>query len=291
MPQTNNFLFESLNKEQIQAVSHLNGPLLVVAGAGSGKTKALTHRIANLIQNHNVNPRNILAVTFTNKAAKEMKERVEIILAKELCKNRYIDKTWAIISKSEQNVLREEVYKEKLKDLWIGTFHSLFSKLLRLDIEKYKHPEGLKWKKTFSIYDEKDSEKLIKEIINEDVKITEQIKQEFEIKPRKIKYKISNAKNKCLSSKQLAEKAKNEEEKIIAKIYKKYIESLSKNNALDFDDLILFPVLLLRQNELVRDLWHRKFRHILIDEYQDTNQTQYELIKLCLLYTSDAADE
>ena len=149
MSQTNNFLFESLNKEQIQAVSHLNGPLLVVAGAGSGKTKALTHRIANLIQNHNVNPRNILAVTFTNKAAKEMKERVEIILAKELCKNRYIDKTWAIISKSEQNVLREEVYKEKLKDLWIGTFHSLFSRLLRLDIEKYKHPEGLKWKKLF----------------------------------------------------------------------------------------------------------------------------------------------
>tara|TARA_B100000886_G_scaffold226940_1_gene158185 strand:- start:1354 stop:3786 length:2433 start_codon:yes stop_codon:yes gene_type:complete len=278
--QTNNFLFESLNKEQIQAVSHLNGPLLVVAGAGSGKTKALTHRIANLIQNHSVNPRNILAVTFTNKAAKEMKERVEIILAREVCKNRYVDKTWATISKSEQNILREEVYKEKLKDLWIGTFHSLFSKLLRLDIEKYKHPEGLKWKKTFSIYDEKDSEKLIKEIINEDLKITEQIKQELDIKPRKIKYKISNAKNKCLSSKQLAEKAKNEEEKIIAEIYKKYIESLSKNNALDFDDLILFPVLLLRQNDLVRDLWHRKFRHILIDEYQDTNQTQYELIKL-----------
>ncbi len=280
MHQINNFLYESLNKEQIQAVSHTNGPLLVVAGAGSGKTKALTHRIANLIQNHNVNPRNILAVTFTNKAAKEMKERVEVILAKELCKNRFVDKTWTTISASEKNLLREEIYTEKLKDLWIGTFHSLFSRLLRLDIQKYEDPEGLTWKKTFSIYDEKDSEKLIKEIINEDLELTDRIKEELEIKPRKIKYKISNAKNKCLSSKQLAEKAKNGEEKITAKIYKKYRESLSKNNALDFDDLILFPVLLLRQNELVRDRWHRKFKHILIDEYQDTNQTQYELIKL-----------
>ena len=280
MPQTNNFLFESLNEEQIQAVSHVNGPLLVVAGAGSGKTKALTHRIANLIQNHNINPRNILAVTFTNKAAKEMKERVEVILAKELCKNRYVDKTWQNLSLSEQNILREEIYKEKLKDLWIGTFHSLFSRLLRLDIEEYKDPEGLNWKKTFSIYDEKDSEKLIKEIINEDLDLTDQIKEELEIKPRRIKYKISNAKNKCLSSKQLEDDAKNDEEKIIAKIYKRYRNSLSKNNALDFDDLILFPVLLLRQNESVRDYWHRKFKHILIDEYQDTNQTQYELIKL-----------
>ena len=280
MNQTNNFLFESLNKEQIQAVSHVNGPLLVVAGAGSGKTKALTHRIANLIQYHNVNPRNILAVTFTNKAAKEMRERVELILAKELCKNRFRDKPWSTISNFDQNLLREEIYKEKLKDLWIGTFHSLFSRLLRLDIEKYEDPEGLRWKKTFSIYDEKDSEKLIKEIINEDVKLTDQIKEELEIKPRKIKYKISNAKNKCLSSKQLAEKAKNDEDKIIAEIYKKYRESLSRNNALDFDDLILFPVLLLKQNESVRERWHKKFKHILIDEYQDTNQTQYELIKL-----------
>ena len=280
MNKTNNFLLESLNKEQIQAVSHFNGPLLVVAGAGSGKTKALTHRIANLIQYHNVNPRNILAVTFTNKAAKEMRERVELILAKELCKDRFIDKPWSIISKFDQNLLREEIYKEKLKDLWIGTFHSLFSRLLRLDIEKYEDPEGLRWKKTFSIYDEKDSEKLIKEIINEDVKLTDQIKEELEIKPRKIKYKISNAKNKCLSSKQLAEKAKNDEEKIIAEIYKKYRASLSRNNALDFDDLILLPVLLLKQSESVRERWHNKFRHILIDEYQDTNQTQYELIKL-----------
>ena len=280
MNKTNNFLFESLNKEQIQAVSHFNGPLLVVAGAGSGKTKALTHRIANLIQYHNVNPRNILAVTFTNKAAKEMRERVELILAKELCKDRFRDKPWSIISKFDQNLLREEIYKEKLKDLWIGTFHSLFSRLLRLDIEKYEDPEGLRWKKTFSIYDEKDSEKLIKEIINEDVKLTDQIKEELEIKPRKIKYKISNAKNKCLSSKQLAEKAKNDEEKIIAEIYKKYRASLSRNNALDFDDLILLPVLLLKQSESVRERWHNKFRHILIDEYQDTNQTQYELIKL-----------
>ena len=312
MPQTNNFLFESLNKEQIQAVSHINGPLLVVAGAGSGKTKALTHRIANLIQNHDVNPRNILAVTFTNKAAKEMKERVEIILAKELCKDRYIDKTWTTISQSEQNLLKEEIYKEKLKDLWIGTFHSLFSRLLRLDIEKYEDPEGLKWKRTFSIYDEKDSQTLIKEIIKEfnlseelsrlcNLEIEERRKDEMimesinfdskknekdklfkilEITPKRVKFAISNAKNKCLTPKQLEEKAENVDEKIIAEIYKKYRRSLSNNNALDFDDLILLPVFLLKQNKIIRDYWHKRFRHILVDEYQDTNETQYELIKL-----------
>ena len=154
-----------LNKEQKIAVQHQKGPLLVLSGAGTGKTRVLTSRFVYIVESLNIDFNKIIAVTFTNKAAKEMKERVEIILARELCMNRYVDKTWATISKSEQNVLREEVYKEKLKDLWIGTFHSLFSKLLRLDIEKYKHPEGLKWKKTFSIYDEKDSEKLIKEII------------------------------------------------------------------------------------------------------------------------------
>ena len=312
MNQTKNFLFESLNEEQIQAVSHLNGPLLVLAGAGSGKTKALTHRIANLIQYHAINPRNILAVTFTNKAAKEMKERVEIILSKELCKNRYSDKTWTTISFSEQNLLREEIYKEKLKDLWIGTFHSLFSKLLRLDIEKYEDPEGLRWKKTFSIYDEKDSQTLIKEIIKEfklseelnrlcklelDERGKEKIKIEsmnfdfesdeknqllkkLEITPKRVKYEISNAKNKCLTPKQLEEKAEKVDEKIIAEIYKQYRKSLSKNNALDFDDLILIPVFLLKQNKFIREYWHKKFKHILVDEYQDTNETQYELIKL-----------
>ena len=312
MPQTNNFLFESLNKEQIQAVSHINGPLLVVAGAGSGKTKALTHRIANLIQNHDVNPRNILAVTFTNKAAKEMKERVEIILAKELCKDRYIDKTWTTISQSEQNLLKEEIYKEKLKDLWIGTFHSLFSRLLRLDIEKYEDPEVLTWKRTFSIYDEKDSQTLIKEIIKEfnlseelsrlcNLEIEERRKDEMimesinfdskknekdklfkilEITPKRVKFAISNAKNKCLTPKQLEEKAENVDEKIIAEIYKKYRRSLSNNNALDFDDLILLPVFLLKQNKIIRDYWHKRFKHILVDEYQHTNETQYELIKL-----------
>ena len=280
MSQQNNYLFESLNKQQAEAVSHVDGPLLVIAGAGSGKTKALTHRIANLIQLHKINTRNILAVTFTNKAAKEMKERVEIILAKELCRDIYPAQSWLTIGNSKQNELREIIFKDKLKDLWIGTFHSLFSKLLRFDIEKYIDPDGLSWKKSFSIYDEKDSLTLIKDIIKNEMKLDDIQLKNLDLNARKIKYKISSAKNKCLTSKKIAEQAGDEEEKIIADVYKRYRKSLSKNNALDFDDLILLPVLLLRQNEIVRDYWHKRFKHILIDEYQDTNQTQYELIKL-----------
>ena len=280
MSPQNNYLFESLNTQQAEAVSHLDGPLLVIAGAGSGKTKALTHRIANLIQFHKINPKNILAVTFTNKAAKEMKERIEIILAKALSRERYPDQLWSNIGVAQQNLLREIIFKDKLKDLWIGTFHSLFSKLLRFDIEKYIDADGLTWKKSFSIYDEKDSLTLIKEIIKNEIKIDDIQLKNLGLNAKKIKYKISSAKNKCLTSKQIEEEAKDEEKKIIAEVYKRYKKSLSKNNALDFDDLILIPVLLLKQNEVVRDYWHKRFKHILIDEYQDTNQTQYELIKL-----------
>ena len=150
--ETNNYLFESLNNEQYKAVSHINGPLLVVAGAGSGKTKALTHRIANLIENNGIHPYNILAVTFTNKAAKEMKERLEIILAKALCANRF-GQPWSTLNPVDQNQLRANIHQDRLQDLWIGTFHSLFSRLLRFDIEKYQDPDGLKWNRRFSIYD------------------------------------------------------------------------------------------------------------------------------------------
>ena len=287
MSTINNYLFESLNPQQADAVSHFDGPLLVIAGAGSGKTKALTHRIANLIQFHEINTKNILAVTFTNKAAKEMKERIEIILAKALCKEHYPDQLWSNIGTAQQNLLREIIFKDKLKDLWIGTFHSLFSKLLRFDIEKYVDPDGLTWKKSFSIYDEKDSLTLIKEIIKNEMRVDDFQLKNLDLNPKKIKYRISSAKNKCLTSKQLEDQAKDEEKKFIAEVYKRYKKSLSKNNALDFDDLILIPVLLLKQNELVRDYWHKRFKHILIDEYQDTNQTQYELIKLITTNTKE----
>ncbi|MBK16540.1 MAG: AAA family ATPase [Prochlorococcus sp. SP3034] len=274
MPETNNYLFESLNNEQYKAVTHINGPLLVVAGAGSGKTKALTHRIANLVENNNINPNNILAVTFTNKAAKEMKERLEIILAKELCLNRF-GQPWSTLNAVDQNHLRANIHQDRLQELWIGTFHSLFSRLLRFDIEKYQDPEGLKWNKRFSIYDETDSQTLIKEIVTQDMRLDTK-----KYDPKKIKRVISNSKNQCLTPNQIEEKAENHFDQIIANIYRKYRIALSKNNALDFDDLLLLPVFLLKQNEFVRNYWHNRFKHILIDEYQDTNRTQYELIKL-----------
>tara|TARA_Y100001970_G_scaffold138130_1_gene169961 strand:+ start:4863 stop:7265 length:2403 start_codon:yes stop_codon:yes gene_type:complete len=274
VPETNNYLFESLNNEQHQAVAHLNGPLLVVAGAGSGKTKALTHRIANLIENNKINPHNILAVTFTNKAAKEMKERLEIILAKSLCLNRF-GQPWSTLNVIDQNQLRANINQDRLQDLWIGTFHSLFSRLLRFDIEKYQDSEGLKWNKRFSIYDETDSQTLVKEIVIQDMRLDPK-----KYDPKKIKRVISNSKNQCLTPNQLEEKAESNFDQIIADIYRKYRIALSKNNALDFDDLLLLPVFLLKQNDVVRDYWHKRFKHILIDEYQDTNRTQYELIKL-----------
>ena len=274
MHQTNNFLFKSLNNEQLQAVKHVFGPLLVVAGAGSGKTKALTHRIANLIENNAIDPYNILAVTFTNKAAKEMKARLEVLLAQELAFNQF-GQPWSTLKEIDQNQLRTNVYQDRLKDLWIGTFHSLFSRLLRYDIEKYNDPEGLKWTRQFSIYDETDSQTLVKEIVSQDMNLDP---KRFD--PKKIKRAISNAKNQCFTSNELEEKADDHFEKIVAEAYKRYRISLSKNNALDFDDLLLLPVFLLRQNDFVRDYWHKRFQHILVDEYQDTNRTQYELIKL-----------
>ena len=274
MNQTNNFLFKSLNNEQLQAVKHVFGPLLVVAGAGSGKTKALTHRIANLIENNAIDPYNILAVTFTNKAAKEMKARLEVLLAKELAFNQF-GQPWSTLKEIDQNQLRTNVYQDRLKDLWIGTFHSLFSRLLRYDIEKYNDPEGLKWTRQFSIYDETDSQTLVKEIVSQDMNLDP---KRFD--PKKIKRAISNAKNQCFTSNELEEKADDHFAKIVAEAYKRYRISLSKNNALDFDDLLLLPVFLLRQNDFVRDYWHKRFQHILVDEYQDTNRTQYELIKL-----------
>ena len=274
MHQTNNFLFKSLNNEQLQAVKHVFGPLLVVAGAGSGKTKALTHRIANLIENNAIDPYNILAVTFTNKAAKEMKARLEVLLAQELAFNQF-GQPWSTLKEIDQNQLRTNVYQDRLKDLWIGTFHSLFSRLLRYDIEKYNDPEGLKWTRQFSIYDETDSQTLVKEIVSQDMNLDS---KRFD--PKKIKRAISNAKNQCFTSNELEEKAGDHFEKIVAEAYKRYRISLSKNNALDFDDLLLLPVFLLRQNDFVRDYWHKRFKHILVDEYQDTNRTQYELIKL-----------
>jgi len=272
--QTTDFLSQ-LNPSQRKAAEHFCGPLLVVAGAGSGKTRALTYRIANLIQNQRVNPENILAVTFTNKAAKEMKERLDRLFAESASMDKY-GKPYSVLEPPLQTQVRSQVWKRYLKPLWIGTFHSLCARILRFDIEKYQDESGRQWDRKFSICDESDAQTLVKEIVVKQLNLDN---KKFE--PRKVRYAISNAKNKGWSPRQLeADAPTNYYNRTIAEVYRHYQNALAANNALDFDDLIRIPVELFRQNELVLDYWHRQFHHILVDEYQDTNRTQYELIRL-----------
>ncbi|MEA5616957.1 DNA helicase PcrA [Cronbergia sp. UHCC 0137] len=263
-----------LNPNQRQAVEHYCGPLLVVAGAGSGKTRALTYRIANLILTHRVHPENILAVTFTNKAAREMKERIQKLFAEQLAISQH-GKKFDLLPEYEQTQLRSQVYKDTIKNLWCGTFHSLLSRILRFDIEKYTDEKGRRWNKNFSIFDESDVQTLIKEIVTKDLNLDN---KKFE--PKSVRYAISNAKNQGLSAQEFENEQPNYRGRVIADVYNRYQEKLAQNNALDFDDLILVPTRLFQQNQQVLNYWHRKFCHILVDEYQDTNRTQYNLIRL-----------
>jgi len=263
-----------LNDAQRRAVDHATGPLLVVAGAGSGKTRALTHRIAHLIGYHGVDPGTLLAVTFTNKASREMKERLELLLAQSLAQRQF-GQPWGTLPPVEQKQLRSRVHREVIKDLWIGTFHALFARLLRFDIDKYKDLEGLSWTRQFTIYDENDAQSLVKEIVTQELGLDP---KRFE--PKKVRWAISNAKNQGWLPDQLEANAEGQRERKVAEAYRRYRRALAANNALDFDDLLLLPVELLRQNDEIRHYWHRRFRHVLVDEYQDTNRTQYELLKL-----------
>jgi DNA helicase-2/ATP-dependent DNA helicase PcrA len=272
-----------LNDAQRKAVDHHEGPLLVVAGAGSGKTRALTHRIAHLIGQHGADPAELLAVTFTNKAAREMKERLELLLAQKLAQSQF-GQPWSTLAAVDQRQLRSRIYREVIKDLWIGTFHALFARLLRFDIDKYKDPEGLSWTRQFSIYDEADAQSLVKEIVTQ-----EQGLDPKRFEPKKVRWAISNAKNQGWMPEQLEADAGGQRGKLMAETYRRYRRALAANNALDFDDLLLLPVQLLRQNEQVRGYWHRRFRHVLVDEYQDTNRTQYELLKLLVTDGQDPA--
>ncbi|MFZ9827200.1 MAG: UvrD-helicase domain-containing protein, partial [Vulcanococcus sp.] len=178
-----------LNDAQRRAVDHHEGPLLVVAGAGSGKTRALTHRIAHMIGQHGVDPGELLAVTFTNKAAREMKERLELLLAQKLAQSQF-GQPWSTLAPVDQRQLRSRIYREVIKDLWIGTFHALFARLLRFDIDKFRDPEGLSWTRQFSIYDEGDTQSLVKEIVTQELGLDP---KRFE--PKKVRWAISNAKN------------------------------------------------------------------------------------------------
>ena len=263
-----------LNDAQRKAVDHHQGPLLVVAGAGSGKTRALTHRIAHLIGEHGADPSQVLAVTFTNKAAREMKERLEVLLAQRLAQSQY-GQPWSTLPPVDQRQLRSRIYREVTKELWIGTFHALFSRLLRFDIDKFRDAEGLSWTRQFSIYDEVDAQSLVKEIVTQELQLDP---KRFE--PKKVRWAISNAKNQGWLPDQLEAQVDGQRGKLTVETYRRYRKALAANNALDFDDLLLLPVQLLQQNKQIRRYWHNRFRHVLVDEYQDTNRTQYELIKL-----------
>ncbi|ASC72765.1 ATP-dependent DNA helicase PcrA [Halomicronema hongdechloris C2206] len=272
-----------LNPSQRHAVEHFCGPLLVVAGAGSGKTRALTYRIANLVLTHRVDPENILAVTFTNKAAREMKERIDVLFAEQEAQANY-GKPLSALSARDLTQLKSKIYKTLTKHLWIGTFHALCARILRFDIEKYQHPNGYRWTRSFSIFDESDAQSLVKAIVTQALNLDDK-----KFNPRSVRYAISNAKNQNLTPDDFEREQPNYRGRVIADVYRRYQQSLAENNALDFDDLILVPVHLFQQNEQVLGYWHKRFRHILVDEYQDTNRTQYDLIRL-LVTNGEAID-
>ncbi len=241
-------ILEGLNKEQADAAQTTQGSLLILAGAGSGKTKVLTSRIAYMIQ-HGAVAGKILAVTFTNKAAREMRERLSAMVG--------------------ENVV---------KYMWVGTFHSICGRILRQDIENYSFQSGKKLDKNFTIYDETDSLAVIKQAIKK-INLDDKIYQ-----PKLIKAIISNTKNKMQDAYTFATFARDFKSQNIAKVFEFYENTLNNNNAIDFDDMLLITVKLLEQNAEVREKYYKKFQHILVDEYQDTNQAQYHLDKA--LYTN-----
>ncbi len=271
---TENDFLAHLNLAQRCAVEHFCGPLLVVAGAGSGKTRALTYRIAQLIRHHKVDPENIFAVTFTNKAAREMKDRIEHLFAVEMARTKY-GQPLELLSELEQKQVRSRVWHNTTKPLWIGTFHSLFARILRYDINKYQDERGRTWNRNFSIFDESDVQNLIKNIVTKELNLDD---KRFD--PRQVRYKISNAKNQGLSPEEFLREETGYKARVIGEVYSEYQNQLAANNALDFDDLIFIPVKLFQENESLLGYWHSLFQHILVDEYQDTNRLQYQLIRL-----------
>ena len=246
-------ILEGLNREQKEAVLQNRGTVLVLAGAGCGKTKVLTTRIAHLVQS-GVSPYEILAVTFTNKAAKEMVER-----------------------------LSKMVGEEKAKKMWIGTFHSISGRILRTDIQEYKDENGKSYDNKFVIYDDTDSNAILKnalKICNLDEKIYQ---------PKLLKTIISNAKNKMQDAYTFATRARDYRTEKYAQIYMEYQKQLLANNALDFDDMLVLAVKLLENSQVVREKYFNRFKHILVDEFQDTNLCQYKMIKS--IYTNDKEEE
>ena len=230
-------IFENLNDRQLEAVNYIDGPLLVLAGAGSGKTKVLTTRIANLI-NKGINPYNILAITFTNKAAGEMRNRIS-----------------SLVGFNSRN-------------MQISTFHSFGLNIIK---ENYEY---LGYDKNFVIFDSDDSLTIVKKILKE----MNLDKDKFN--PKAIRSQISSLKNDLIEEKNYKKYAITEFDEVVYKVYKKYEDSLFQNNSLDFDDLLILPIKLFTKKSDILDKYQERFKYILIDEYQDTNEAQYKLTKM-----------
>ena len=232
-------LLASMNKEQAQAVQTTEGPLLIMAGAGSGKTRVLTHRVAYLIENLGVMPWNVLAITFTNKAAREMRERINTLLG----------------DSSGQEV-------------WVFTFHALCVRILR------RYADRIGYQRAFTITGSSEQRTLIKHIL-----------KDLNIDPKKydgraILATISNEKNKMVTPTDYQAKATSPYEQIVAKVYAEYQRRLRANQAMDFDDLIMETIRLFKEDAEVLEYYQRKFKYIHVDEYQDTNEAQYQLVSL-----------
>lgn len=230
---------EGLNERQKQSVLHTDGPLLILAGAGSGKTRVVTHKIAYLIEEKGIFPGNILAITFTNKAAKEMKDRVGSLLS------------------------------SNVENMWMGTFHSICVRILRRDIER------IGYSRSFTIYDRDDQTTLIRECIKE------KNLNKDNYKPNSVLAQISKLKDEMTNAdKYINENYNDYYQRNIGELYALYLKKMKKYNALDFDDLLIKTVELLRQEKEILDYYQKKFKHIFVDEYQDTNKVQYDLIRL-----------
>ncbi|MEK7097331.1 MAG: UvrD-helicase domain-containing protein, partial [Patescibacteria group bacterium] len=252
-------LLKNLNEKQKEAVLATDGPLLILAGAGSGKTLVLTSKIAHLIRNHNLHPSNILAVTFTNKAAQEMKERVYKLLGLPSYDDCSVRLAHGLPSYDDYSS----------GALNIGTFHSTCLNIIRENTELC----GLK--KRFVIYDDKDQTVLLKSIMKE-MGIDEE-----QFKPETFSYQISKLKNKLIGAERFAEDAPNDfTQRMLAHVFLKYEEKLKENNAVDFDDMITRSVALFKKHSERLTYYQDKFKYILIDEYQDTNHAQYQFTHL-----------
>ncbi len=247
-------LLDGLNDRQRQAVLHDAGPLLVVAGAGSGKTRVLTHRLAHLIHERGVNPYAILAITFTNKAADELVERVA-----DLVGDRVVG-----VERDEGGQVR----RRRFGGMWVSTFHSACARILRSEAPRLGYPQA------FTIYDAADAGRLVAQIVGElgyDAKRTA---------PRAVAAEISRAKNELVDFESYRERAEDFFTRAVADVYKEYATRLHRAGAFDFDDLLVKTVEILQLFDDVRERYREQFAHVLVDEWQDTNPAQYELVRI-----------